>query len=661
MSQTNWEADKMLDVYIHDYFVKRKLHASAKAFQQEGKVSSDPVAIDAPGGFLFEWWSVFWDIFIARTNEKHSEHAASYIETQMSKAREHQQLQKSQHIHIQQLMLQRQAQQQQQQQQRRDGGQLINSNTNGITSADPLIRPNTGSANALATKMYEDKLKLSQASEDIKQRFGDNVGSHLLDPNQASILKSAAVGVQHQGQALHGTPGSMPPGSMPGNLHHFQSRSPQLPLSAQDLRPEMNPMINARAGAPGGLEGSLMGISGSNQGGNNLTLRGLPLTGFDSLRPGILPTQKTMIPSSQPSQQLQLQQQLILQAQQGLAFPSMDMETKRRILYNSNRNQQLPNNNPSQQQNSQNALSSQPPQIPNQLDASVSNSFRGNDQASKVQLGKKRKQPVSSSGPANSTGTANTAGLSPSSAPSTPSTHTPGEMTMPNIPHNNGTSKPSIMFGSDSVGPLASAPNQLADMSRFGDEATLDDNVESFLSQEEGDQRDTMGRGMEVSKGFTFKELALIQASASKVNCCHFSLDGKLLATGGHDKKVVLWFTDTQKPKSTLEEHTHMITDVRFSPSMRWLATSSFDRTVRVWEVENTAGYSLRNFTGHSSSVISLDFHPTDNDVICSNDSNGEIRVWNISHGSCPKVFECSGQISASTWKVSCCRVGVGG
>ncbi|KAM7276362.1 hypothetical protein ACFE04_018228 [Oxalis oulophora] len=100
MSQTNWEADKMvmfhavllgfraeassfnlkLDVYIHDYLVKRDLKASAQAFQQEGKVSSEPVAIDAPGGFLFEWWSVFWDIFIARTNEKHSEVAASYIE-----------------------------------------------------------------------------------------------------------------------------------------------------------------------------------------------------------------------------------------------------------------------------------------------------------------------------------------------------------------------------------------------------------------------------------------------------------------------------------------------------------------------------------------------------------------------------------------------------
>jgi len=37
-------------------------------------------AIDAPGGFLFEWWSVFWDIFIARTNEKHSEVAVAYLE-----------------------------------------------------------------------------------------------------------------------------------------------------------------------------------------------------------------------------------------------------------------------------------------------------------------------------------------------------------------------------------------------------------------------------------------------------------------------------------------------------------------------------------------------------------------------------------------------------
>lgn len=53
--------------------------------------------------------------------------------------------------------------------------------------------------------------------------------------------------------------------------------------------------------------------------------------------------------------------------------------------------------------------------------------------------------------------------------------------------------------------------------------------------------------------------------------------------------QAVLWFTDTLKAKTTLEEHTSLITDVRFSPSMARLATSSFDKTVRVWDVENVS------------------------------------------------------------------------
>ncbi|TKY66105.1 Transcriptional corepressor LEUNIG-like [Spatholobus suberectus] len=100
-NQSNWEADKMLDVYIYDYLIKRKLHAAAKAFVTEGKVSTDPVAIDAPGGFLYEWWSVFWDIFISRANEKHSEAGAAYIETQQTKVREQQ-------LQMQQLQLMQQ-------------------------------------------------------------------------------------------------------------------------------------------------------------------------------------------------------------------------------------------------------------------------------------------------------------------------------------------------------------------------------------------------------------------------------------------------------------------------------------------------------------------------------------------------------------------------
>lgn len=53
--------------------------------------------------------------------------------------------------------------------------------------------------------------------------------------------------------------------------------------------------------------------------------------------------------------------------------------------------------------------------------------------------------------------------------------------------------------------------------------------------------------------------------------------------------QAVLWYTDTLKQKTTLEEHSSLITDVRFSPSMARLATSSFDKTVRVWDADNVS------------------------------------------------------------------------
>lgn len=548
--------------------------------------------------------------------------------------------------------------------------------------------------------MYEERLKLPQQRDSLddaamKQRYGDNM-NQLLDQNHASILKSAVAG-QPSGQVLHGTAGGM--------STQMQARNQQLSGSAADVKADLNPVLNPRAAGP---EGSLIGVPGANQGGNNLTLKGWPLTGLEQLRSGLLQQQKSFMQSSQPFHQLQMltpqhQQQLML-AQNLTSASANDIESRRLRLILNNRSMSLgkeglansagdldPNigsplqagcpvlprgdadmllklkmaqlhQHQQQQQSShqqhqlqqlqQNGLSGLPPQVSNHslhqpdkiggassmtMDGSISNSFRGNDQASKNQTGRKRKQPVPSCGPANSSGTANTAGPSPSSAPSTPSTHTPGDvMSMPSFP---GTSKPTLMFGADGTGALASPSNQLADMERFVEDGSLDDNVESFLSHDDADAKDTVGRGMDLSKGFTFTEVNSVRASTAKVVCCHFSPDGKLLASGGHDKKAVLWYAESLKPKSTLEEHTNLITDVRFSSSMSRLATSSFDKSVRVWDADNP-GYSLRNFMGHSASVMSLDFHPNKDDLICSCDGDGEIRYWSITNGSCARVFK---------------------
>ncbi|OEL22647.1 Transcriptional corepressor LEUNIG [Dichanthelium oligosanthes] len=64
------------------------------------------------------------------------------------------------------------------------------------------------------------------------------------------------------------------------------------------------------------------------------------------------------------------------------------------------------------------------------------------------------------------------------------------------------------------------------------------------------------------------------------------------------------------------------------------LATSSFDKTLRVWDAEDTE-YSLRTFTGHQASIMSLDFHPNKQDVICSCDSDGQVRSWSTDYANC--------------------------
>jgi WD40 repeat protein len=110
-----------------------------------------------------------------------------------------------------------------------------------------------------------------------------------------------------------------------------------------------------------------------------------------------------------------------------------------------------------------------------------------------------------------------------------------------------------------------------------------------------------------------------------------------MLASAGHDKKAVLWNMDTLKLKHSLEEHCSLITDVRFSPNSTRLATSSFDKTVRVWDADNPS-YSLRTFTGHQTSVRSLDFHPSNEDILCSCDDNSEIRYWSVNQGVCTRV-----------------------
>ncbi|KAB2057096.1 hypothetical protein ES319_A11G147600v1 [Gossypium barbadense] len=593
MAQSNWEADKMLDVYIHDYMLKRKLHASAKAFMTEGKVATDPVAIDAPGGFLFEWWSVFWDIFIARTNEKHSVAAAAYIEAQQIKAREQQQLQ------MQQLQL---MQHRNVQLQRRDPNHPALGGSVSTNSEGMMGHP---SASILAMKLYEERVKNPQSVD-------SETSSALIDANRMALLKTQA------------NPHSLLVQSSRGNtsvaLQKIQSQTPLATVTAQDIKSEVNLGGNQKSLPmdPSSIYGQAIlqpksGLGGLNQGVSSLPLRGWPLTAQIQGNLG----NSANFGNTDPCRFGQLSRGN-LNAKDGQSARN-DGSTCSPVHSSSPKKKMSQMSHCSSQQQEQ--LQQQQP----------SQQLHQNN--------RKRKQP-SSSGAANSTGTGNTVGPSPNSPPST---HLPGDAisTASSLQHVNNASK-CMIYGEDSTARLSSSSNLLEDIERFD---PLDENTETLLSHDGSDVRGICGtvkqspneHQKESVKGFTFAEVGCIRTRNSKVTCCHFSSDGKFLASAGHDKKVVLWNMDTLRTVSSPEEHKLVITDVRFRPNSTQLATASVDKSVRIWDAAKPS-YCVQAYNGHSSPVMSLDFHPRKTELFCFCDNDNEIHYWNLNLFSCMRM-----------------------
>ncbi|KZT07215.1 uncharacterized protein LAESUDRAFT_725118 [Laetiporus sulphureus 93-53] len=81
-----WEGEGMFNIYIHDYCTKRGFEQTAKALLQEARLPPDSTPpINAKQGLLFEWWSVFWVLFQAKSNNQGPDDAMLYTQQQAQK------------------------------------------------------------------------------------------------------------------------------------------------------------------------------------------------------------------------------------------------------------------------------------------------------------------------------------------------------------------------------------------------------------------------------------------------------------------------------------------------------------------------------------------------------------------------------------------------
>ncbi len=133
------------------------------------------------------------------------------------------------------------------------------------------------------------------------------------------------------------------------------------------------------------------------------------------------------------------------------------------------------------------------------------------------------------------------------------------------------------------------------------------------------------------------RELNRFQGHWSGINSLSVNRDG-LIASGSNDNTVKLWRADGTFLR-TFNGHTGAVNEVEFSPDGQTIASTGFDRTIRIWDLEGNTRKIIQTNLPHSDMVSSIAFSP-DGQKIAAASTDNTVTVWNVSDGTLSKTLK---------------------
>ncbi len=157
--------------------------------------------------------------------------------------------------------------------------------------------------------------------------------------------------------------------------------------------------------------------------------------------------------------------------------------------------------------------------------------------------------------------------------------------------------------------------------------------------------------GIWIYEAQTGKELTLLTGHTGSVTAIDFPMDGRFLASGSFDGTVRLWDIDTGKQIEVFAGHSGGIQDIAVSPDGKTVVSGdSWDSTLILWDTET--GEQLERHTTYTDNLIRrfkiwIDKHRTliypnaiktlafspDGEIFASGHWDGILRLWDAETG----------------------------
>ncbi len=120
-----------------------------------------------------------------------------------------------------------------------------------------------------------------------------------------------------------------------------------------------------------------------------------------------------------------------------------------------------------------------------------------------------------------------------------------------------------------------------------------------------------------------------------------FSPDRRYLASSSEDQTIRLWELPSGTEVRTLKGHGGPVHSVAFSSDGRLLASGSADKTVKIWEV--ATGAEVRTLAGHSDGVVAVAFCPNGRHM-SSGSLDKTVGLWDVSTGEQTRMIKGNGE-----------------